>query len=142
MNHSEVIMKRCWHVTLKYWNSFSGCFCSALQSAWNCPDDFGTVNVLQVDWDWVVDVGDWDCDDAKDEVVVDSGILEGVSFDSNFKLLAWSESSVKTACCTFVLSSSVDKDVVDCALVDTSAESSSLSLAVPISSITIRFRGF
>ena len=88
-----------------------------------------------------MDVGDWDCDDAKDEVVND-GVLEGVSFDSNFKLLACSESSVKTACCTFVLSSSVDKDVVDCALVETSAESSSVSLAVPISSITIRFRGF
>ena len=89
----------------------------------------------------MVDVEDWDCVDAKDEVV-DGGILEGVSFDSNFKFLSWSEGPVKTACCTFVLSSSVDKDAVDCALVDTSAESSSLSLAVPISSMTIRLRGF
>ena len=128
----------------------SGFFWSALQSAWNCPDDFGTANVWSADLDREVDERDWgwdddgEADDEDDKVddTEDGAVLRGTSVDSNVKFLVFSSGLANSACWVFDLVSSVDKDAVTCALVEMSVESSSLSLSVPISSMTILFRGF
>ena len=128
----------------------SGCFWSALQSAWNCPDDFGTANVLSADLDREFDERNWgwdddaDADDDDDKVddTEDGAVLGGTSVDSEVKFLALSSGLANSACWVFDLVSSVDKDAVACALVEMSEESSSLSLSVPISSMTILLSGF
>lgn len=93
------------------------------------------------DWGWDDD-GDADDDDDKVDDTEDGAVLGGRSFDSKVKFLVLSSGLANSACWVFDLVSSVDKDAVACALVEMSVESSSLSLSVPISSMTILFRGF
>ena len=93
------------------------------------------------DWGWDDD-GEGDNDDDKVDDTEDGAVLVGTSVDSNVKFLVLSSGLPNSACWVFDLVSSVDKDAVDCALVEMSDESSSLSLSVPISSMTILFKGF
>lgn len=93
------------------------------------------------DWGWNDD-DDADDEDDKVEDAEDGAVLEGLSFNSKVKFVVLSSGLANSACWVFDLVSSVDKDAVACALVEISVESSSLSLSVPISSMTILLRGF
>ena len=93
------------------------------------------------DWGWHDD-GEGDDDDDKFDDTEDGAVLAGTSVDSNDKFLVLSSGLANSACWVFDLVSSVDKDAVAWALVEMSDESSSLSLSVPISSMTILLRGF
>ena len=88
-----------------------------------------------VDGGWV-DNGD--DDDDKGEFLLE------LSFNSTFKTLAWTESCTGPAELELFLVSAVGKEAVIWALVETLAvlSSWSLSLSVPISSMTILLRGF
>ena len=105
---------------------------------------------MSADLDREVDEGDWgsddegeaDDDDDKVDDSEDGAVLWGTSVDSKVKFLVLSSGLANSACWVFDLVSSVDKDAVACALVEMSDESSSLSLSVPISSMTILFKGF
>lgn len=93
------------------------------------------------DWGWNDD-DDADDEDDKVDDTEDGAVLEGLSFNSKVKFVVLSSGLANSACWVFDLVSSVDKDAVACALVEISVESSSLSLSVPISSMTILLRGF
>ena len=93
------------------------------------------------DWSWDDD-GEADNDDDKVDDTEDGVVLGETSFDSKVKFLVLSSGLANSACWVFDLVSSVDKDAVAWALVEMSDESSSLSLSVPISSMTILLRGF
>ena len=105
---------------------------------------------MSADLDREVDEGDWGSDDEgeaeddddKVDDTEDGAVLRGTSVDSKVKFLVLSSGLANNACWVFDLVSSVDKDAVACALVEMSGESSSLSLSVPISSMTILLRGF
>ena len=93
------------------------------------------------DWCWDDD-GEGDNDDDKVDDTEDGAVLGEMTVDSKVKFLVLSSGLANSACWVFDLVSSVDKDAVACALVEMSDESSSLSLSVPISSMTILLRGF
>ena len=96
-----------------------------------------------MDWEPVLDTGDWIRDVAKgddsDDVI---GDLKRLSFKSNLWLGTWAEYSAMEASCRVVLFSSVFREGVERASVDTFKSSSSDSLAEPNSSIIIRLRDF
>ena len=96
-----------------------------------------------MDWGPVLDTGDWIRDVAKgddsDDVI---GEVKRLSFISNLCFGTWAEYSAMEASCRDVLFSSVFREGVEHASVDTFKSSSSDSLAEPNSSITIRLRAF
>ena len=96
-----------------------------------------------MDWGPVLDTGDWIRNVAKgddsDDVI---GDVKRLSFKSDLWLGTWAEYSAMEASCRVVLFSSVFREGVEHASVDTFKSSSSDSLAEPNSSITIRLRAF
>ena len=96
-----------------------------------------------MDWGPVLDTGDWIRNVAKGDDSDDvTGDVNRLSFKSDLCFGTWAEYSAMEASCRVVLFSSVFREGVERASVDTFKSSSSDSLAEPNSSITIRLRGF